>query len=303
VTSSQPDTDSLFQLPLAEFTSARNALASRLTKAGRRDAAALVKALTKPSISAWAANQVYWRHRVSFDRLMTSGEQVRRAQASQLAGRAVEMRAPIEARREALAELSRLAADALSASGHPPTPEMMRRVTTTLEALSAIGRAPDAPPAGRLTDDVDPPGFETLASLVPAFPPATRREGGRGAVLPFQAKAGKRRKESSKQEAEQQEAERRAQRKAAQAAAREAERHLHEARAAAARAESALKKAATRVKAAEAAKADAEQRLERAAAELDEARQAARKVAAEAEKAADAVADAERGLSALEKDL
>src|SRR5262249_10249229 len=33
----------------------------------------------------------------------------------------------------------------------------------TLEALSAYASLPDAPSAGRLTDDLDPPGFEVLA--------------------------------------------------------------------------------------------------------------------------------------------
>ena len=44
--------DALFRLPLAEFTSARNALASRLKKDGRANDAERVKLLTNPSISA-----------------------------------------------------------------------------------------------------------------------------------------------------------------------------------------------------------------------------------------------------------
>ena len=43
----------LYQLPLDEFTSARNALAKR---AGS-DAAG-IRALTKPSVPAWAVNQL-----------------------------------------------------------------------------------------------------------------------------------------------------------------------------------------------------------------------------------------------------
>jgi hypothetical protein len=45
----QDDVDALFRLPVAEFTSARNALAARLKKSGRSDEAASVKALAKPS--------------------------------------------------------------------------------------------------------------------------------------------------------------------------------------------------------------------------------------------------------------
>ena len=106
--------DALFQLPLGEFTVARNKLAARLKKAGQREGAEAVKALSKPSISAWVVNQLYWRQRKAFDRLMASGEQFRQAQASQLAGKSAQVRGPLDARREALSELARLAVGALN---------------------------------------------------------------------------------------------------------------------------------------------------------------------------------------------
>lgn len=70
----EDDVDALFRLPLAEFTGARNALAAKLKKSGRGDEAVRVKALAKPSISAWAVNQLYWNHREAFDRLIASAE-------------------------------------------------------------------------------------------------------------------------------------------------------------------------------------------------------------------------------------
>src|SRR6185503_12426637 len=66
----ESDLDALFQLPLTEFTGARNALAAQLKKSGRGDEAARVKALPKPPVSAWAVNQLYWNHREAFDRLI-----------------------------------------------------------------------------------------------------------------------------------------------------------------------------------------------------------------------------------------
>ena len=68
------EVDALFKLPLAEFTGARNTLGARLKKSGQGDEAARVKALAKPSISAWAVNQLYWHHREAFDQLIDSGE-------------------------------------------------------------------------------------------------------------------------------------------------------------------------------------------------------------------------------------
>src|SRR5262245_41159258 len=129
------DVDDLFKLPLSEFTAARNTLAATLKAAARADDAASVKMLPKPSVSAWPVNHLYWQHRKPFDQLIAAGELLRKAQASQLAGKGGEMRAPIEARRVALADLTRRAATLLHESGHPATPDLTRRITTTLEAL------------------------------------------------------------------------------------------------------------------------------------------------------------------------
>jgi hypothetical protein len=297
MTTSQRKTDAiddLYQLPLADFTAARNALSSRLKKEGKKEEAEQVKSLAKPSISAWAINQLFWSHRKVFDRLMASGEQLRRAQSSQLAGKATDLRKPLEARREALTELSRTAAKVLTGGGHAATPDMMRRITSTLEALSTLGSG--GPQPGRLADDVDPPGFETLASLVPSAGGSRGTAGGQSTVLPFahkpkpaaKAKAAQSDEERAKQEA--------AERAEAKAAVQEAERALREARATAERAEAALKKAAAETKAAEQARADAEKALEKATERASQARLAARRVAAEAEEAAGAVVDAERAL-------
>lgn len=167
------DVDALFRLPLPEFTGARNTLAARLKKSGRGDVggeAVLVKALVKPSISAWAVNQLYWNHRDAFDRLIASGERFHRAQASPLAGKLANLRTALDERREALTHLSDLATSLLRDAGHNPAPDTTRRITTTLEAISAmsiLASRSDAPRPGRLTHDVDPPGFDSLASLIP----------------------------------------------------------------------------------------------------------------------------------------
>src|SRR5687768_4591616 len=86
--------DALFKVPLAEFTGARNTLAARLKKSGRGDDATLVKALGKPSVSAWAVNQLYWNHRKEFDQLISSGERFHKAQTS---GKIADMRGALEA--------------------------------------------------------------------------------------------------------------------------------------------------------------------------------------------------------------
>jgi hypothetical protein len=303
----EDEIDALFQLTPAEFTAARNALTSRLKKSGRADDAEQVRGLVKPPITAWAVNQLYWHHRDAFDRLIETGERFRNAQASQLTGKSADLRGPLEARRTVLAELSKLAATTLREAGSSATPENMRRVTTTLEALSTYGALPEAPRAGRLVDDVDPPGFETLAALVPRVGDGAGRRTGPTHVLPFQQKrrpaSRPRGKAGSEEEIRRAAEERKAQLTAAKAAVKEAERELRDARKTAQQAEERLKKAAARAKEAEQAKTDAEQRLEKAAADAETTRQQARRVAAEAEEAAQAVEDAERALEKTTRDL
>jgi hypothetical protein len=311
VASIDSEVDGLFKLALAEFTAARNALSSRLQKAGDKDAAASVKALSKPPISAWVVNQLYWRHRNAFDRLLSAGARLRQAQASQLAGQVSNLREILATHRETLTELSRQAAAILAESGHQPSPDVMRRVTMTLEGLAAQGLLEGAPAAGRLTADVDPPGFETISALAPRQPgDKPRRQSGDARVLAFRAdrrvpadgKAAKKgpRDAASAAEAKAREAERR---KAAQAALKQAERALAEAKRDAATAEAAMKKAATRLKDTEKEKKDLEARLDKATAAADAARQAARKTAAEAADAAQVVEDAERAVDAAREQL
>jgi hypothetical protein len=300
------EVDALFELPLAEFTAARNALATRLKKAGDAAEAERVKGLTKPSVPAWAVNQLYRKHRIAFDRLLDAGERFRKAQTAQLAGKSADLRAPLEARRAALAELTGHAAKLLTDAGSAAAPDTMRRVTTTLEALSTYAGIPDTPQPGFLTDDVQPPGFEVLAALVPRVD-QSGRTAGPTRIIPFENKKPSKKTAAKKpagvEDEKAREAERKAEIAAARAAVQEAERSLREARKSAQRAEEDLKKAAARAKEADSDKQKAEQQFERATAAADEARKNARAVAAAAEEAAQEVEDAERSLDKAQRAL
>jgi hypothetical protein len=290
------DIDALFQLPPDKFTTARNDLASRLKAAGKTDEAARVKGLAKPPVSAWVVNQLFWRHRKPFDRLMAAGERLRKAQASQLRGKGGDLREPLEARRVALGDLSREAAALLRGTGHNASPDLMRRVTTTLEALATFASHPSAPRAGHLTADVDAPGFEALAALIPRG--GDRKRGGEPSrVIPFARKQAAARSKNPRERKKQAEADRKARLAAATAAIQAAEKSLADARKAAATAEAALKKAAARAKEAERAKEAITARYEKMTEDAGTAKQEARKVAVEAEEAAQAVDDAERALA------
>ncbi|HBB86558.1 MAG TPA: hypothetical protein DC047_02960 [Blastocatellia bacterium] len=295
VDSLENDLDALFRLPPAEFTGARNELAAGLKKSGRRDEAARVKALAKPSISAWAVNQLYWRHREAFDQLIASAERFRKVQASPKGGKIADMRTALDARREALTHLSDLATSLLRDAGQNPSPDTIHRITTTLEGISAYASRRDGPPAGRLTQDVDPPGFESLASFVPG---TTKQE-----AVGRRQSAGRIQEAGGGKQVQQLEERRTAKIADAKVSLQNAKRSLTQARARAQSLEAAQKKTDAEAKKAEKQRRDAEENLANAKTASEAAARRARTVAVEVQEAAHEVKDAERALAATSKEL
>jgi hypothetical protein len=299
----EEDIDALFQLSPPEFVSARNALAAELKKAGRDDVAGRVKALAKPSISAWTVNQLYWKHRAAFEKLLATGERFRQAQAAKLAGRNADIHRLLNERREELSAMARLAVEILQHSSGSAPSGVTRRITATLEALSAYGTLAGAPRAGRLVEDVDPPGFDALAALVPRVGDGTRGDAP-SRVLAFQkeAKPVKGRARSA-QDVREKEKQRLAHLAAARAAKQDASREVVAARRVAQQAQTALKKAATHAKETEETMVATEARLQKVASLAHEARQKARRAAVEAETATQAAEEAERTLERATREL
>jgi len=260
--------DALFQLSLAEFTGARNALAKQLKNEGLTLDAERVKALVKPSSPAWAVNQLHWQDPKAIERLLTLGERVRRAQTGQLKN--ADLRALLEEKKQMTAALLTKAAAILEEAGQAASADSMRRISATLESLAAWGEMEGVPKAGRLTADLEPPGFDTLAVLMGGKKAEAEKVLLFRAPKPVETSAAAR---ARLQEAVQ----------AAQKAMREAHRDAE-------RAESALAKANARVAAVEEQKREIEARYA-------EAKEAARLATSEAKKTAQTVADAERSLA------
>ncbi len=150
----ETDIDRLYQLPLEEFTAARNALAKT---AG--DDAADVRHLVKPSIPAWAVNQLYWRRRALYDALIDASATLRKTHKTILGGRRADLREPSRAHEETLDAALQGALALLQEAGHPATDTTRQGVLTTLRAL------PTNEPPGRLTATLQPGGFEMLQGL------------------------------------------------------------------------------------------------------------------------------------------
>lgn len=308
----EDDVDVLFRLSLAEFTSARNTLAAQLKKSGHGEESARVKALAKPPISAWAVNQLYWNHREAFDRLIASGERIHKAQAS---GKVADMRTALDERREVLSHLSDIAASLLRDAGNNPSMDMIHRVTTTLEGMSAYAQRSDGPRPGRLIHDVDPPGFESMSSFVSnmrSAPPAVAG-GSKSAKRKqtYPATAGSagltttntQRKVKPDAELRRLEETHKARMAAAKASLQDAKRSLTQARTKTQSLEAAQKKADAEAKKAEKLRRDAEESLQKAKAAAEDARRRARSIAVELETASSAVTDAERTVEEASTEL
>jgi hypothetical protein len=261
--------DALFQVPVAEFTGARNALAKRLKNEGRTLDAERVKALAKPPAPAWTVNQLYWQDPKAIERLLTLGERIRKVQTGQLKN--ADLRALIDEKKQMTMALLTKASAILEKAGLTASTDSMRRVSTTLESLAAWGDMEGVPKAGRLTADLDPPGFDTLAALMGGKDFESKK------VLLFRPPKPKPVEDRAATHARLREAV-----QAAEKALREAHRNSE-------RAESALAKANARA-------ATVEKQKQEIEALYAEAKEAARLASNEARKTAQAVADAERSL-------
>jgi hypothetical protein len=150
----------LYGLPLEQFTAERNALAAALRVEGDSEGAAAVKALRKPTASAWAVNQLVRAEPDLVDALLGAGGELRQAHRQAASGRgAAQLRAAAEAERAAVELLLARAPDVL---GRPLTPALTDSIRNTLHAASSGDEARERVRTGTLTTDLRPVGLGPL---------------------------------------------------------------------------------------------------------------------------------------------
>ncbi|HYW72688.1 MAG TPA: hypothetical protein VE961_16815, partial [Pyrinomonadaceae bacterium] len=179
---------------------------------------------------------------------------------------------------------------------------------STLEAISAYAVLPEDQAAGRLTKDLDPPGFESLAPFIRAV--ATTRSvtpavagGPRPGVKPPQVSTKTQLKSPNVKETRRADELRQAKLTAAKESLQEARKTLVAARTKAQTLVVARKKADSEVRNLEKQKREAEQRFKEASAAVTEVSIRAQNLAREAERAARAVDEAERAVEKAAKNL
>ncbi len=148
--------DDLYGLPLDRFIAERGALARSLRSDGRRDEAAEVAALRKPSVAAWAVNQLVRTQKRAVSALFKHGDALRDVQSQVLAGSsgAAELRAAGEREREAVGALVEKARGLLSGDGHELGAATLERVSETLHAAALDDDAREQVQAGTLVREL-----------------------------------------------------------------------------------------------------------------------------------------------------
>lgn len=165
--------DTLFELPPERFTAARDELAKRAAIEGRAEDSRAIKAFKRPTVAAWAVNQLVRRRPVEVDELMEAGASLRRAQRKVLSGvRNAEFREASERRRGLVTRLVRMAEDILRESGRASA-GATEAVRSTLEAASLDDRSGELVRGGRLSKELPAPssfGAVEGLGLVPSIP-------------------------------------------------------------------------------------------------------------------------------------
>ena len=296
-------TDRLYQLPLSEFVAARNAMA----KEPGADAAA-VRALQKPSVPAWAVNQLYWRKRPVYDALVGRAEDLRATHMATLQGKRADLRGAGKEHEMAVEAALKATLAVLADEGQPVTDATKQAIATTLRGL------PGDEPAGRLTRALEARGFEMLtgvasggrvkpAARTPA-PPAPTKGKARSAAGADQAAEAAAKARARERLAEAREAltsasrtvriaeqtARREEFEAARAAreAEKAQRRVADAEAAAAAAQAALDEAEREARDATKARQQAQERADAAVADLEAAKDQEKRARVDVEQASGA---------------
>jgi hypothetical protein len=163
----EPDIEALYGERPERFVTVRNEIVKERRAAGRRDDAKAVAALRRPSVAAWALNQVARRQPETIGALLDAGLSLRDATDRALAGRRGDLRGAQDAQRKALDAVLEVAVRFGSELGSGNGDQLRRRAGNTLHAAMADAALAERLRAGRLDDDVDAPGFGFGLDVIP----------------------------------------------------------------------------------------------------------------------------------------
>ncbi len=175
VTLEDSDLDRLYGLPLNEFVPERNALVERLQRAGAQAAADAAQQLNKPSVSAWAINQLS-RHRghLVVD-LISAVDRLKAAQSGAADGYedTPSLSEAVKDEEAALARIQETAPGILNEAGYVTSRATIDRAVRSIRAAAAHHEGRTLLERGRLSQDFEPTGFGELGRDPRQPPPRT----------------------------------------------------------------------------------------------------------------------------------
>src|SRR4051794_33047128 len=166
----------LYGVALEQCGGERDALAKRLRAEKRRADADEIKALRKPSVAAWAVNQVVRSQPKAARALWDAGDALVTAQDDLLSGRgdAAGLRAAAEGEREALDGLLEAARGLLTGAGRDLGEGTIERVRETLHAAAIDPGAREDVAAGRATREQAHSGLGAFGEVAARAPAPSR---------------------------------------------------------------------------------------------------------------------------------
>ena len=258
--------DELYGAPLDEFTALRDARAKELRKADRA-AADAIKKLRKPSVAAWAVNQLARQAADDVEALLAAGAALRQAQLG--GGDRASIRESSRDEREAVERLVSSAQALLREAGRGGGDAALEDVRGTLRAAASDESVRELVRRGVLTEARqavglglgEGGGFEAAFAAAAAAPPAPAKK--------TKAANAKKQKKAEEEEAARKQA---------------AKERVKQARAALKDAEKQARAADRAVESAEADRDAARRALDQAEADLDRSRDQAEAAQAEADR-------------------
>jgi hypothetical protein len=163
-------TDHLYSVDLDAFVPERTRLARELRDAGDRSAAEQVAKLKKPTVAAWALNQLARKRRRDVDLLLDAGHRLRQAQEGVVSGADREaFEKAQKTQRDALRRLTQQASQLLGGASS----QALSQISGTLRAAAVSEEGRELLARGRFTTPLEPEGFDVFGAL-PAPPAASR---------------------------------------------------------------------------------------------------------------------------------
>jgi len=155
------------------FVAERTRLARELRDAGDRDAAERVAKLKKPTVAAWALNQLARRQRRDVDLLLDAGHRLRQAQEGVVGGAdRTTFEQAQKTERDALRRLTQQASQLLGGASS----QVLAQISGTLRAAAVSEEGRELLARGRFTTPLESEGFDVFGALPTSRPPHPKKQ-------------------------------------------------------------------------------------------------------------------------------